>query len=98
MIYGSWVIGSLGQYFGLYHVYRLEEDDSLLQEGGVTLSFSFPFSFLPLRPERKHNNKAPPPYSSRGFYRFTFSTDMSIFLPAPLLDIKTLKQDRLRLA
>ena len=37
MIYGSWVIGSLGQHFGLYHVYRLEEDDSLLQEGGVRL-------------------------------------------------------------
>ena len=30
--------GSLGQYFGLYPVYRLEEDDRLLHEGGVRLT------------------------------------------------------------
>ena len=30
---------------GLYPVYRLEEDGSLLKEGGVTFSFSFSFPF-----------------------------------------------------
>ena len=36
MIYGS--LGHRDRYFGLYPVYGLEEDGSLLQEGGVRLS------------------------------------------------------------
>ena len=42
----------------------------------VVLGFRFGRLELALiRPERKHNNKALPPYSSRGFSRFTFKTD-----------------------